>query len=152
MDKICNELFLNSRECYVEEEYDEDGVLIYKPPPLNEFWLSEPEHCDHHAELEKQQDRATHCMKELQTCEAKRHFEKPCEWEERLPALEESDVDTDDDNSLPDCTDNELEGEGCDQEDHFVDHPTPTQLEFDEGFDKDEAPKDVVLPQEEALP
>ena len=26
LDKICNELFLNSHECYVEEEYDEDGV------------------------------------------------------------------------------------------------------------------------------
>ncbi len=43
LDKICNELFVDSRDCYVEEEYDEDGVLIYKPPPLDEVWLSEPE-------------------------------------------------------------------------------------------------------------
>ena len=25
LDKICNELFLNSCECYAEEEYDKDG-------------------------------------------------------------------------------------------------------------------------------
>ena len=46
-----------SHECYAEEEYDEDGFLIYKPPPLDEVWLSEPKHCDHCAELEKQRDR-----------------------------------------------------------------------------------------------
>ena len=86
-------------------------------------------------------------MKELETCEAKHCLEKTREWEERLPALEESDVKTDDGNSFPDCTDNELGGEGCDQ-DHFVDHPTPTQLEFGEDFDEDEAPKNVLLPQE----
>ena len=27
----------------VEEEYDQDGVIVYDPPPLNEVWLSEPE-------------------------------------------------------------------------------------------------------------
>ncbi|KAL7478274.1 hypothetical protein ACHAW6_004049 [Cyclotella cf. meneghiniana] len=58
LDKICNELFVNSCECYAEEEYDEDGVLIYKPPPLDEVWLSELECCDCHAELEKQWDRS----------------------------------------------------------------------------------------------
>ncbi len=31
----------------------------------------------------------------------------------------------------------------------FVDHPTPTRLEFGEDFDEDEAPKNVLLPQEE---
>ena len=45
LDQICNELFVNSRDCYVEEEYDDDGILVYKPPPLDEVWLSEPEHC-----------------------------------------------------------------------------------------------------------
>jgi hypothetical protein len=43
LDKICKELFVNSRDCYAEEEYDEDGMLIYEPPPLDEVWLSEPE-------------------------------------------------------------------------------------------------------------
>ena len=54
LDKICNELFVESHNCYVEEGYDEDGVLIYKPPPLDEVWLSELEHCDRCAELDKQ--------------------------------------------------------------------------------------------------
>ena len=110
--------------------------MIYKPPPLNEVWLSEPEHRDCCAELDKQQDCAACCVKELETCEAKHHLEKTHEREEHLPALEESDVKTDDDNLLPDCSDNELGGEECDQ-DRFVDHPTPTQLEFNEGFDED---------------
>ena len=43
LDEICNTLFANSRECFVEEEYDDDGMLIYKPPPLDEVWLTEPE-------------------------------------------------------------------------------------------------------------
>ena len=43
VDKICHELFANSHDCYVEEEYDDDGLLIYKPPPLNKVWLLEPE-------------------------------------------------------------------------------------------------------------
>ena len=43
LDKICNQLFVESRDCYVEVEYDEDGLLIYQPPPLDEVWLSEPE-------------------------------------------------------------------------------------------------------------
>ena len=55
-------------------------------------------------------------MKELETHEAKHHLEKTREREKCFPALEESDVNTDDDNLLPDCTDNELGGEGCDQD------------------------------------
>ena len=64
--------------------------MIYKPPPLNEVWLSEPERCDPRAELEKQRDHATCCVKELETCEAKHFLEKTREQEECLPALEES--------------------------------------------------------------
>ena len=43
LDEICAKLFISGRESYVEDEYDEDGILIYRPPPLNEVWLSEPE-------------------------------------------------------------------------------------------------------------
>jgi hypothetical protein len=35
-DKIVDELFVNSREEFAFEEYNEDGVLIYRPPPLDE--------------------------------------------------------------------------------------------------------------------
>jgi hypothetical protein len=43
LDKICTELIVSSRECFVEGEYDKDGKLVYKPPPLDKGWLSEPE-------------------------------------------------------------------------------------------------------------
>jgi hypothetical protein len=46
IDKTCGQLFVNSKECFVEEEYDEDGLLIYRPPPLDKVWLSEPERQD----------------------------------------------------------------------------------------------------------
>ena len=46
LDAICDELFTSSRDYYAEEEYDENGLLIYKPPPLDEVWLSEPERRD----------------------------------------------------------------------------------------------------------
>ena len=34
-----------------EEEYDDDGVLVYKPPPLDEVWLSEPKRHHRHKQL-----------------------------------------------------------------------------------------------------
>lgn len=43
LDKICTQLFAMNGNCYAEEEYDNDGMLIYRPPPLDEVWLSEPE-------------------------------------------------------------------------------------------------------------
>ena len=38
---ICNEIFQLNRELFVEEELDEAGNIIYKPPPLHEVWLDE---------------------------------------------------------------------------------------------------------------
>ena len=40
-EAICENLFNNERDIYVEPEY-KDGELIYLPPPLDEIWLSEP--------------------------------------------------------------------------------------------------------------
>eukprot|EP00956_Cyclotella_meneghiniana_P020859 scaffold37342_cov71-Cyclotella_meneghiniana.AAC.1 len=57
LQKLCNDLFANNRDCYVEEEYDEDGVLLYTPPPLDEVWLSEPERCERRHALDKQRIR-----------------------------------------------------------------------------------------------
>ena len=54
MDKIFQKLFDGERENYVEEEYDDDGVLIYEPPPLDEVWLSEPERRDRQDALRRQ--------------------------------------------------------------------------------------------------
>lgn len=52
LDRICNELIVISRDCYVEEEYDYDGILIDKPPLLDEVWLSEPGQHEMQQELE----------------------------------------------------------------------------------------------------
>ena len=46
VDIIYDNLFEGNCECYVEEEYDQDRVLVYKPPPLDEVWLPEPEKQD----------------------------------------------------------------------------------------------------------
>ena len=54
LDRICDELFASNHDCFVQEEYDNDGVLIYTPPPLNEVWLSEPERRERCDALDKQ--------------------------------------------------------------------------------------------------
>ena len=38
-DALEQMLWENSRDLYVEAEYDEDGLLFYEPPPLDEVWL-----------------------------------------------------------------------------------------------------------------
>jgi hypothetical protein len=58
LDKICAELFVSSRDLYVEEEYDDGGILVYRPPPLDKVWLSEPERRERRYELDKQRERA----------------------------------------------------------------------------------------------
>ncbi len=57
-------------------------------------------------------------------------------------------MDLEDDNSVPDCSDFKLGGDGI-KRDRFIDHPPLTQLEFDD-FDEDVPPVDE-LP-EEVLP
>ena len=42
VDIIYDSLFEGNCECYVEEEHDQDGVLSYEPPQLDEVWLSKP--------------------------------------------------------------------------------------------------------------
>ena len=41
VNSICDGLFNRNRELYVEDEFDADDMLIYKPPPLHEVWLDE---------------------------------------------------------------------------------------------------------------
>jgi hypothetical protein len=41
INSICDGLFDRNRELYVEDEFDSDGLLEYKPPPLHEVWLDE---------------------------------------------------------------------------------------------------------------
>jgi hypothetical protein len=41
VNSICDGLFNRNRKLYVEDEFDADNILIYKPPPLHEVWLNE---------------------------------------------------------------------------------------------------------------
>jgi len=69
IDQICDTLFEGNGECYVEKEHEQDGVLIYEPPPLDEMWLSEPEKRDRLNSLLR--DRGA-LLKEDRSCSLKR--------------------------------------------------------------------------------
>jgi hypothetical protein len=56
INSICNGLFERNQELYVEDKFDADGMLVYKPPLLHKVWLDEagrrkgkedllPQHC-----------------------------------------------------------------------------------------------------------
>ena len=90
LDRICSELFIHSRECYAEEEYDEDGLLIYTPPPLDEVWLSESDRRERRKVLEEQRTRVQR-QRDVETKEVKRRLVRS---REPVPDLAESDVDT----------------------------------------------------------
>ncbi len=45
INSICDGLFERNRELYVEDEFDADGMLVYKPPPLHKVWLDEAGRC-----------------------------------------------------------------------------------------------------------
>lgn len=63
-DAICKELFEDSRDIYVEPEYDDDGHLVYSPPPLDEIWLTEPERRERKQRLRDQRLRNQEIMRE----------------------------------------------------------------------------------------
>ena len=64
VDGICNDLFECSRDWYAEEEYDDVGKLIYRPPPLDDVWLDERGRRERKAELEHQRRRNDDCLRE----------------------------------------------------------------------------------------
>ncbi len=41
INSICDGLFERNQELYVEDEFNADGMLVYKPPPLHKVWLDE---------------------------------------------------------------------------------------------------------------
>ena len=45
INSICDGLFERNPKLYVEDEFDADDVLIYKPPPLHKVWLNETGRC-----------------------------------------------------------------------------------------------------------
>jgi hypothetical protein len=44
INSICDGLFVRNQELYVKDEFDADGMLVYKPPPLHKVWLDETGH------------------------------------------------------------------------------------------------------------
>jgi hypothetical protein len=57
IDRLCSELFEDSRDLYVEPEYNDEGELVYEPPPLDEVWLTEPERRERKEKLRDQRLR-----------------------------------------------------------------------------------------------
>ncbi len=54
LDDICNHLFDSDRNFYLyDDEITYNDPLVYHPPPLDEVWLSEPEHWACSCELEE---------------------------------------------------------------------------------------------------
>jgi hypothetical protein len=56
VDEICNNLFEYNRDVYAEDEFDSDGNLVYRPPPLDEVWLDESERRDRRDRLRRQRE------------------------------------------------------------------------------------------------
>ncbi len=54
LDDIYNHLFDSDHNFYFyDDEITSDDPLVYHPPPLDEVWLSEPEHRARRRELEE---------------------------------------------------------------------------------------------------
>ena len=41
IEAICSDLFYINQYWYAEEEFENAGNLIYRPPPLHDVWLDE---------------------------------------------------------------------------------------------------------------
>ena len=54
VDAICNQLFESNQDVYAEDDFGIYGELIYFPPPLDQFWLSKPEHQDRREKMHAQ--------------------------------------------------------------------------------------------------
>ncbi|KAL7479157.1 hypothetical protein ACHAW6_004896 [Cyclotella cf. meneghiniana] len=91
LDKIVAELFANNREHFVEDEYDDNGHLIYRPPPLDKVWLLELERHHRCKQLEEQHDHAAR-QQVVETQEVKKQLKRS---HATLPDLVESDIESD---------------------------------------------------------
>ena len=68
LDAIYNHLFAESRDCYALEEYDDNDILIYTPPPLDQVWLSEGERWERCIKLVKQRQRNEKYKRDAASC------------------------------------------------------------------------------------
>jgi hypothetical protein len=64
---VCDGLFERNQELYVEDEFNADGMLVYKPPPLHTVWLDEAGHHQGKEDLLRQR----HLNEELMRAQCK---------------------------------------------------------------------------------
>ena len=120
IDKTCEKLFDGNKECYLEEEFDERGILVYEPPPLDEVWLSEGERRDRDIALDRQRRITERAQKDL----ADKRRIIPIKKSNPCPDLTGSDVESGDDDSQCDEDANfESGGEVQSDKDLWTDHP-----------------------------
>ena len=50
---ITDMLWDNNRELYALDKFDDDGLLVYQPPPLYDVWLDEEERREKKVRLRK---------------------------------------------------------------------------------------------------
>ena len=113
VDQICNNLFDSSREEFAEEEFDEEGGLIYKPPPLDDVWLTPEERKERRTDLTSQKVRAAARDKARAKLE-------PIDAE--LPDDEESSVFLDD--AVDTASEGDEAADTASEGDMWVDHRT----------------------------
>ena len=65
-DAIAEKLWDSNRELFAEAEYDDDGMLVYEPPPLDDVWLTEDERVEAKQRRHKQRERRTKVEKEIE--------------------------------------------------------------------------------------
>ena len=56
----------NFHKFYAEDEFDDDGLLVYQPPTLDEVWLDETEFREKKKWLCKQHDRGVEKLKAVE--------------------------------------------------------------------------------------
>lgn len=101
-DAICDLLWNSNRELYAEDEFDEDGNLIYSPPPLDNVWLNEEERRDRRTRLLEQRERRDRVIRRLRDSVPATTSPNPRRIENVPNLIETSDSDSDSDFSTDD--------------------------------------------------
>lgn len=103
-------LFDNCRDWYGEVEHDENGVVIYEPPPLEDVWLSEMERREKRGDVRRRRD-------------ADRNRQLAFDWEleEQIIASPDYSPDDDDDGRLPPLAPVVSDDESSDDDDSIGD-------------------------------
>jgi len=161
VNSICDGLFERNRELYLEEEFDADDNLIYKPPPLHEVWLDEPGRRQGKEDLLRQRRRNEDLMR------VQRRDLREKVGESSTPPIADEPVpgrdvisDNDSDASSVCSQNSEPEGEfvdDYDDDDGFLHIPNPRPAPniinegagpniVPEGDDSVQAPEGVPLP------